>query len=115
MFATSPTSLTAIPFVAIVTRRRLNRDRLCSDLSERFVAAALALKYPDLVKGLVLASGYYYPTLRLDVIPTSFPAVPLIGNILRHTLLPIIGRVIWPLLMRKIFGLRLFRGTVGFL
>ena len=31
------------------------------------VAAALALKYPQDVGGLVLASGYYYPT----VAPTS--------------------------------------------
>jgi pimeloyl-ACP methyl ester carboxylesterase len=28
------------------------------------VAIALALRYPALVRGLVLASGYYYPTLR---------------------------------------------------
>ena len=28
------------------------------------VAVALALKYPDLVRGLVLASGYYYPTVQ---------------------------------------------------
>jgi pimeloyl-ACP methyl ester carboxylesterase len=68
------------------------------------VAVALALKHPDLVKGLVLASGYYYPTLRFDVVPLSLPAVPLIGDILGHTVSPIIGRVIWPLLMRKMFG-----------
>jgi pimeloyl-ACP methyl ester carboxylesterase len=37
---------------------------------------ALAIKYPKLVQGLVLASGYYYPTVRLDVIPLSAPAVP---------------------------------------
>ena len=70
------------------------------------VAVALALKHPDLVKGLVLASGYYYPSLRLDVVPLSLPAVPLIGDILGHTLSPIIGRAIWPLLMRKMFGPR---------
>jgi len=27
------------------------------------VAVSVALKYPSLVRGLVLASGYYYPTL----------------------------------------------------
>src|ERR1700730_17825872 len=32
------------------------------------VAVALALRHPDLVRGLVLASGYYYPTARPDVI-----------------------------------------------
>ena len=30
------------------------------------VAVALALESPSLVRGLVLASGYYYPTLRAD-------------------------------------------------
>ena len=31
------------------------------------VAVALALQAPDLVRGLVLLSGYYFPTARLDV------------------------------------------------
>jgi pimeloyl-ACP methyl ester carboxylesterase len=70
------------------------------------VAVALALKYPKLVQGLVLASGYYYPTLRPDVVALSAPAVPLVGDILGHTLSPIISRVMWPLLMAKIFGPR---------
>ena len=47
------------------------------------VAVALALKYPRLVQGLVLASGYYYPTLRPDVVAVSAPAVPLMGDVLR--------------------------------
>jgi pimeloyl-ACP methyl ester carboxylesterase len=70
------------------------------------VAIALALKYPKLVHGLVLASGYYYPTLRPDVVALSAPAVPLLGDILGHTLSPIVSRVMWPLLMTKIFGPR---------
>ena len=70
------------------------------------VAVALALKYPKLVQGLVLASGYYYPTLRPDVVASSAPAVPLAGDVLAHTLLPIVSRVMWPLLMAKIFGPR---------
>ena len=70
------------------------------------VAVALALKYPTLVQGLVLASGYYYPTLRPDVVTLSAPAVPLVGDILGHTLSPIVSRVMWPLLMAKIFGPR---------
>jgi pimeloyl-ACP methyl ester carboxylesterase len=68
------------------------------------VAAALALKYPQLVAGLILASGYYYPTVRADVILSSGPAVPIVGDILSHTLSPILGRMMWPLLLRKIFG-----------
>lgn len=68
------------------------------------VAVALGLDYPDLVQGLVLASGYYYPTLRSDIVALSAPAVPVLGDVLAHTLSPIVSRVIWPLLMAKIFG-----------
>ena len=68
------------------------------------LAIALALKYPDLIRGLVLASGYYFPTARLDVVALGPPALPLIGDILSHTLSPLISRAIWPLMMRKIFG-----------
>ena len=70
------------------------------------VAVALALKYPGLVQGLVLASGYYYPTLRPDVVAVSAPAVPLVGDVLRYTIAPVVSRVMWPLLMTKIFGPR---------
>jgi pimeloyl-ACP methyl ester carboxylesterase len=68
------------------------------------VAVALALKYPKLVQGLVLASGYYYPTLRPDVVGFSAPAVPVVGDVLSHSIAPIVSRAIWPLLMAKIFG-----------
>jgi pimeloyl-ACP methyl ester carboxylesterase len=70
------------------------------------VAVALALKFPDMVRGLVLASGYYYPTMRPDVIALSTPAVPVVGDVLAHTLSPIISRLMWPLMMTKIFGPR---------
>jgi pimeloyl-ACP methyl ester carboxylesterase len=68
------------------------------------VAVALALKYPTLVQGLVLASGYYYPTARPDVIALSAPAAPFFGDVLRYTLAPIVSRLMWPLLMAEIFG-----------
>ncbi len=68
------------------------------------VAVALALKFPDAVRALVLASGYYYPTPRLDVMVKSPPALPVIGSVLSHTLSPVLGRLMWPLLTRKIFA-----------
>ncbi|MEO8318324.1 MAG: alpha/beta hydrolase [Bradyrhizobium sp.] len=70
------------------------------------VAVAMALKYPTLVRGLVLASGYYYPTPRPDVVAMAAPSVPLVGDILSHTLSPLLSRVIWPLMLKKIFGPR---------
>jgi pimeloyl-ACP methyl ester carboxylesterase len=70
------------------------------------VAVALALQYPRNVKALILASGYYYPTARVDVLLLSPPAIPLIGAILSHTVSPILSRLMWPFLLRKIFGPR---------
>lgn len=68
------------------------------------VALAMALKHPRTVRGLVLASGYYYPTARVDMALLSGPAVPLLGNVARYTIAPIASRPLWPLLLRKIFG-----------
>jgi len=68
------------------------------------VALAFALKYPEDVQALVLASGYYYPTARADVAILAPPAIPLIGDLLSHTLSPLLSRLMWPLLLRKIFG-----------
>lgn len=70
------------------------------------VAVALALAFPARVKALVLASGYYYPTVRPDVVAMSGPAVPILGDVLRYTLAPIASRLLWPLMLRKIFGPR---------
>jgi pimeloyl-ACP methyl ester carboxylesterase len=70
------------------------------------VAVALALKYPDFVRGLVLASGYYFPTARPDLVAMSAPSLPLIGDILSYTLSPLISRAMWPMMMTKIFGPR---------
>ncbi len=68
------------------------------------VAIALALKYPKIVSGLVLASGYYYPTARADVVALSAPAIPVIGDVIRYAISPIVSRLMWPLMLRKIFG-----------
>jgi pimeloyl-ACP methyl ester carboxylesterase len=68
------------------------------------VALALGIAHPTEAAGLVLVSGYYYPTPRLDAVLLSVPAFPLVGDVLRNTIAPILGRMIWPFLMRKIFS-----------
>lgn len=68
------------------------------------VAVAMADRHPDVTGGLVLEAGYFYPTFRLDVAAMSVAAVPIVGDLLRHTVLPPLGRAVWPLLMRRIFG-----------
>ena len=68
------------------------------------VAVAFALKYPQEVQALILASGYYYPNARADVVMLSPPAIPLLGDLLSHTVSPFLSRLMWPFLLRKIFG-----------
>lgn len=68
------------------------------------VAVAMGLKYPNLVRGLVLASGYYYPTIRPDVVAMGAPALPIFGDLLSQTISPLVSRAIWPLMLKKIFG-----------
>ncbi|WP_460452526.1 alpha/beta fold hydrolase [Alsobacter sp. SYSU BS001988] len=67
------------------------------------VAVALGFRHPQLVKALVLASGYYYPSARVDVVALSGPAVPLVGDIVGHTIAPLMSRVMWPAATRKLF------------
>jgi pimeloyl-ACP methyl ester carboxylesterase len=67
------------------------------------VALSLALRQPTSVNGLVLLSGYYYPTTRLDVALQTPASLPIIGNLLRHTVLPLIGRLSAPAAFRKLF------------
>jgi pimeloyl-ACP methyl ester carboxylesterase len=68
------------------------------------VAIALALRHPESVVGLILASGFFYPKPRADVLLLSGPAAPGVGNLLCHTISPMLGRVMWPAIMRKIFS-----------
>jgi pimeloyl-ACP methyl ester carboxylesterase len=68
------------------------------------VAVALALEYPSLVRSLVLASGYYYPTLRADTFLFSPPAVPVLGDVMRHTISPLVARAIMPGLIKQMFA-----------
>ncbi|HWI36508.1 MAG TPA: alpha/beta hydrolase [Burkholderiales bacterium] len=66
------------------------------------VAAAYALRFP--VERLLLVSGYYYPTVRLDAPLLVPPAIPLIGDVMRHTVSPIVGRLLWPGWLRMLFA-----------
>jgi pimeloyl-ACP methyl ester carboxylesterase len=65
------------------------------------VALALALRHQGAVGGLVLLSGYYHPTLRADVPLFSLPAIPVLGDLIRHTAGPLLGAAIMPLILKK--------------
>jgi len=73
------------------------------------VAIALALQSDSTVSGLVLASGYYFPSFRMDFWLMSGPAMPLLGDLLRYTISPIISWAITPKLVRMLFAPRAVR------
>jgi pimeloyl-ACP methyl ester carboxylesterase len=68
------------------------------------VAAAMALRHAPSIKGLVLASGYYYSTDRFDSALQVAQASPIVGDLLRYTVAPLLGRLGWAGLLKKIFG-----------
>jgi pimeloyl-ACP methyl ester carboxylesterase len=67
------------------------------------VAVSLALENPSLVQSLVLEGGYYYPTARADVLLFSSPAIPVIGDVMRHTVSPLAARLMLPKMIEKLF------------
>jgi pimeloyl-ACP methyl ester carboxylesterase len=68
------------------------------------VAVSLALRHPQFVEALILASGYYFPTARADFLALSAPAIPGFGDVPSHTVSPLLSRIVWSLLLKVIFG-----------
>jgi pimeloyl-ACP methyl ester carboxylesterase len=68
------------------------------------VAISLGLRHPESVGSLVLMSGYFFPSLRLDVTWMSQPALPFVGALLRHTVSPLLGRLLWPIERWRMFS-----------
>ena len=68
------------------------------------VALALAEQHPTDTAGLVLLSGYYFPTPRLNALFVAAVATPVLGDVLRHTVSPPLGRLLMPLLTRAMFA-----------
>jgi pimeloyl-ACP methyl ester carboxylesterase len=68
------------------------------------VGLALAERHPANVAGLVLLSGYYFPTARLDALLVTPLTIPVLGDIIRYTLAPLFGWLAMPLGKRAMFA-----------
>ena len=68
------------------------------------VALALAQRSNSPARGLVLVSGYYFPSLRTDVWLLSGPGIPIIGDLMRYTISPLLSALILPSLFKIIFA-----------
>ena len=88
-----------------VARLGVERDAVVIGHSWGTLAAvALALANPAAVRGLVLVSGYYHPTLRADALLVAPATVPVLGDVLRHTISPLFGAASLPLLLKGMFA-----------
>jgi pimeloyl-ACP methyl ester carboxylesterase len=68
------------------------------------VALALAVRHQTDIVGLVLLSGYYFWTVRPDVVLAAPGALPVLGDVLRYTVSPILGWLQMPLLKWAMFS-----------
>ncbi|MBO1075227.1 alpha/beta fold hydrolase [Roseomonas marmotae] len=68
------------------------------------VAQAMAAQHPRETAALVLLSGYHIPGPRPDVLPPSLLALPLLGDLLCHTVAPLLNAFLLPRLYRRIFA-----------
>lgn len=76
------------------------------------VLVALAMALRGEAGALVLLGGYVLPSPRLDVLPPSLLALPLLGDLLSYTVAPLLSRPLLPALLRRIFAPRAI--TQGF-
>lgn len=67
------------------------------------VSLAMAVQAPRRVAGLVLLSGYYYPSPRLDAVLFAPQATPVLGDLLNRTVNPLLGAAIGPALIARMF------------
>jgi pimeloyl-ACP methyl ester carboxylesterase len=68
------------------------------------VALAIAERHQADVAGLVLLSGYYFWTLRPDTLLVVAGALPVLGDVLRYTVSPLLGWLQMPLLKWAMFS-----------
>jgi pimeloyl-ACP methyl ester carboxylesterase len=70
------------------------------------VTLELALRHPRFVRGLLLIGGLYFPEARRDVALLSVPALPVLGDLMGHTVLPILTRLLSRRAMQNAFAPR---------
>jgi pimeloyl-ACP methyl ester carboxylesterase len=81
----------------------LDRPVLYGQSFGAVVVTAFAVNHPSDTRGVVAASGYYYPILRLDSAIAWMNALPVIGPLLRNTLTPLEGVMFGKLAVRLMF------------
>ncbi len=87
-----------------LARLNIERPVLVGHSWGAIVALALASRHQDELAGIVLVSGYYFWTLRPDVLLVTVAALPVLGDLLRYTISPVLGWLQMPLLKWQMFA-----------
>lgn len=82
----------------------VERVTIVSHSFASLIALDFALQHPSMTEGLVLISGYFYPTARADVFFMSLAAIPGLGDLLRYTISPPLTRLALPGTLRWLFS-----------
>ena len=88
---------------AALARLGIERPVVVGHSMGSMVALAMALDYPADVRKLVLLSGYYYPTMRIDALLTAPVALPVLGDVMRYTVTAISARLMLKRAIRAMF------------
>ena len=54
--------------------------------------------------GLVLLAGYYHQTMRIEVPLVAAPAIPVVGDVFRYTVSPLLGAALMPTNLKAMFS-----------
>jgi pimeloyl-ACP methyl ester carboxylesterase len=68
------------------------------------VAMTMAVRHETETAGVVALSGYYFWTIRPDVLLACVGALPIVGDILRYTVSPLLNWLLMPVVKHALFS-----------
>lgn len=89
---------------AALARLQIERAAVLGHSWGTLPALMLALDFPEMVTGLVLVSGPYFPVKRPDPLLLALPSLPFVGALLANTVSPLAVRASGPLMLKAIFS-----------
>lgn len=93
-------------FAEVFQRLDVKRPVVLAHSWATLIGVSLALRPTADLQGLVLVSGYYFPTPWAGLWCLSLPAVPVVGDILCYTIAPLLGWLLMPRMVRVNFSPR---------
>ncbi|WP_159715335.1 alpha/beta fold hydrolase [Geminicoccus flavidas] len=86
------------------TRLGIRRPIVLGHSWGALVTMALTTERLADLRAVVLVSGYYFPSWRRDVLFLVPAGIPVLGDLLCHTVLPLAGRIFGPSFIARIFA-----------